>query len=1377
MTTVDSKLEQFALACKREDSHVLAYLSTGFSNGFSDVWHESSETLSRVLELPNLSTRAGLKKIHADFKAIQARLNATYKHFRRRNHYNGMGGLVTIYVTICVGDTILQDRLFDHGLFDKLLALLDEPTTRNMSLMALNSLVRAAGKRLFSSLSGSLPVLLHTRSRYPEDEITQSLIISIITRCSMAQTTRSLDTLPQVLSSTLDAMRDPNMTAWSFRHGLLFLRDAIDKAPELCASNPSFITFYVALMRSSDLRRRMQALDGLWRLAFNLPQSIAAEQPVNAFSLVAFVEMNPLPPDLAKICDTFGRDKCVLSMLKRARDNVAALLVMSAMPDPDYVAIGRGLATEMVACPYMAGDRVCYCCGERSAQTDGGPMPELLEKCASALRATGTKKNVRRAVILELRAHAINHRQLSTSEAEKYDLMSVYASDVVHSCQRIDLFPLIKKALRQPAGRPAWMQRMMRSDAASHGLLRAARTTGVCDEERVALLHSAREDSIKLMEVDVASPDSLSSQGDSATYILSAMMLDSLLTTESPDIKDALERIAVNKRFLDYLGNPVRPQSTAIRVSEFVTQNLSSALMEWGGMLSRVSELAEKDERAQQFIEAESRGSEQLHLWLDRFEQKEDARSQAVNCADDVLHTCEPGVEFTCRKILFCSWCRRPSAVLKKRHMALVESKLKQIALARQKEDSDSLAFLSTGFSNGFSDAWCESAEMLSRVLELPNLDTRAGLKKVHTDFKAIQARLHATYKYFRRKDHYDGMGGLMTIYVAICVGDTILQDTLLDYGLFDKFMDLLDEPLTRNMPLLALNSLIRIPGKRLTSLLAGSLPILVYIRNQHPEDQVTQSLVMSLVARCTMMQSASVMKTLNKLPLLITDTLNSMRDPNMSAWTFRHGLLFLRDAIIKAPDLCAGQHSLITFYVALMRSSDLRRRMQALDGLRRLVIEQSPGKDDAEPVNAFGLVALVEKNPLPQDLAEICDAFGREKCTLSLLKHARDNVSALLAMSAMPDPDYVAIGRGLAVETENCPYLVGDLVCDCCGERSPRSDDGQMSGLLKICAGALRATGNTKDVQWAETLELRALSLSGKTLSVSEAKKHSLTSIYASHVLCSGRRMDLFPLAKKALRKPEGRPAWIQHLMRHDTAYHALQRSAREAGVRDEERVALLHSAHEDALRLIEVDMAPPDALSGQGDSALYIVTAMMLDPSLTLESPDIKNALERIDVNQRFLSHLQNPVHPRAAGVQVCKYVTDNISEALSEWGGMLRRAAELFEKDERAQLLMQAETRGPEALQLWLDRFEQKDETQPKDLECGADVLHVCEPLVEPTCPKILFCSWCRRPSAVVKKCARCRQTTYCDSECQKLHWKQGHKEVCTKAGEGIQQGQAC
>jgi hypothetical protein len=39
-------------------------------------------------------------------------------------------------------------------------------------------------------------------------------------------------------------------------------------------------------------------------------------------------------------------------------------------------------------------------------------------------------------------------------------------------------------------------------------------------------------------------------------------------------------------------------------------------------------------------------------------------------------------------------------------------------------------------------------------------------------------------------------------------------------------------------------------------------------------------------------------------------------------------------------------------------------------------------------------------------------------------------------------------------------------------------------------------------------------------------------------------------------------------------------------------------------------------------------------------------------------------------------------------------------------------------------------------------------------------------CRRPCKN-RKCARCKNVVYCSAECQKKHWKEGHKKVCKPA----------
>ena len=54
-----------------------------------------------------------------------------------------------------------------------------------------------------------------------------------------------------------------------------------------------------------------------------------------------------------------------------------------------------------------------------------------------------------------------------------------------------------------------------------------------------------------------------------------------------------------------------------------------------------------------------------------------------------------------------------------------------------------------------------------------------------------------------------------------------------------------------------------------------------------------------------------------------------------------------------------------------------------------------------------------------------------------------------------------------------------------------------------------------------------------------------------------------------------------------------------------------------------------------------------------------------------------------------------------------------------------------------------------------------------------PKLLMCHNCHREFDTVKQCVACKQVWYCGSDCQKRHWKAGHKEVCKRMAEAAKE----
>lgn len=62
----------------------------------------------------DLTTRSGLKKVHARFPEIFKKLDTVYVSAQRRGNVRMMGGIVGVWAKMCA-DAILRDKLFQEG--------------------------------------------------------------------------------------------------------------------------------------------------------------------------------------------------------------------------------------------------------------------------------------------------------------------------------------------------------------------------------------------------------------------------------------------------------------------------------------------------------------------------------------------------------------------------------------------------------------------------------------------------------------------------------------------------------------------------------------------------------------------------------------------------------------------------------------------------------------------------------------------------------------------------------------------------------------------------------------------------------------------------------------------------------------------------------------------------------------------------------------------------------------------------------------------------------------------------------------------------------------------------------------------------------------
>ncbi|TFK41659.1 hypothetical protein BDQ12DRAFT_703695 [Crucibulum laeve] len=106
-------------------------------------WKMIVNILCEIFELPDLTKRSGLKKVHANFDYIYRKIDKAYQ--RNLNNDRIRGGIIGIYAKMSA-DSLLRNKLFERGLLDKIMPLIDVPYCRHLALQALGTVTHHGGE-------------------------------------------------------------------------------------------------------------------------------------------------------------------------------------------------------------------------------------------------------------------------------------------------------------------------------------------------------------------------------------------------------------------------------------------------------------------------------------------------------------------------------------------------------------------------------------------------------------------------------------------------------------------------------------------------------------------------------------------------------------------------------------------------------------------------------------------------------------------------------------------------------------------------------------------------------------------------------------------------------------------------------------------------------------------------------------------------------------------------------------------------------------------------------------------------------------------------------------------------------------------------------
>ncbi|KAG6836737.1 hypothetical protein H0H93_004143 [Arthromyces matolae] len=324
-------------------------------------WGPIADILCLIFQIPDLSTRSGLKKVHANFDAIYRKLDKACEKYSDNERI--AGGVIVIYSQMCA-DSLLRNKLFEKGLLGKLLPLLDIESSRHMALRALSTITHHGGVEIRKEISRqTTSKLLQLVDEFSDDKNIGELVVTILSHSITGVLDGEQVTDPALLASMdirsiLKVTTDTSKKEWAspylINHALGLLAASTLHASDICKAYPPALRYLVAGLRSTDWVIRCCSLGGVIRLHRNESEPDMRALDPNKF--VACVQRG-FPAHLEDRILDYGFQRCdtFLTVLT-TRDYQKAMV--DCARDHNMYSLGLKLAEYILRTEFAIADGV-----------------------------------------------------------------------------------------------------------------------------------------------------------------------------------------------------------------------------------------------------------------------------------------------------------------------------------------------------------------------------------------------------------------------------------------------------------------------------------------------------------------------------------------------------------------------------------------------------------------------------------------------------------------------------------------------------------------------------------------------------------------------------------------------------------------------------------------------------------------------------------------------------------------------------------------------------------------------------------------------------------------------------------------------------------
>ncbi|KZT39861.1 hypothetical protein SISSUDRAFT_1060783 [Sistotremastrum suecicum HHB10207 ss-3] len=459
-------------------------------------------------------------------------------------------------------------------------------------------------------------------------------------------------------------------------------------------------------------------------------------------------------------------------------------------------------------------------------------------------------------------------------------------------------------------------------------------------------------------------------------------------------------------------------------------------------------------------------------------------------------------------------------------------------------------------------------------------------------------------------------------------------------------------------------------------------------------------------------------------------------------------------------PDIVFSNPRSVQFFVACLRSSSLHVRAHGM----RVLFDFCRRRDPESQVFASRHIVKAWTNGFPPNLQSDLEAYGPSRCHGPIIMSATAELSEFLAQQdesldffefgktfakAMLGADRLALSAPFAWKSSELPY-------------------NTWFETLPYAAQILRSRS---ELDLGDILELKFLLRIGQFERVKEiAEKAAIRSpqigfwYYALTFAMDTIDPEVLELASKGLECPD-LPAYERYALLTESSTRGWERALQllvlpPRSSQFTEGIEHLNSSYRHFLILI--DTAPPDSTGLIGlINLIVLVEVLRHGPSLSPDLKELNYIMKKIPLIQK----INDFIAVQEGGLPGQGFPSGTVKDMIFkyfpttafEWKHFLVRADTCQWAEEE-----QASQNGEASSDILSEDIENLRLDGSQSINQNRKLL--IRSLVGAHKDFHFYrCSSCGKPNASLRKCSICGQTSYCDKDCQKAHWKV-HKKDC-------------